>query len=121
MPKKKQIAKTEKTARGFMLGQFKDHNGISCSIQQSSAVGDTEDAWDRPGSSMLWLGVNDVKPEIMASQAREFGIYTEQRTGWIPYPIPEGVLFHDRMHLSRDQVQKLINTLQHWVDTGNLP
>ncbi len=70
---------------------------------------------------MLWLGIEDVNPRIMASQAKEFGIQTKELVGWIPYPIPEGVLFNDRMHLSRKQVIDLINTLQHWVDTGELP
>lgn len=104
-----------------MYSEFTDSHDVPCSIQQSSAIGDTEDAMDRPGSSMIWLGVNDVRPKIRASQAKEYGVSTNQQTGWIPYPIPEGVCFNDRMHLSKNQVIKLINTLQYWVDSGELP
>ncbi len=119
--KQKHIAKSEKTPRGFLVANFEDRNGIKCSVQQSSAIGDTDDAFDRPGSSCLWLGVDDVEPMVMASQAREFGIKTAETTGWVPYPIPEDVLLHSRMHLSKEQVVNLINTLQHWVQTGKLP
>lgn len=119
--KKKHITKSKPNCRGFLTGEFEDRNGIKCSIQQSSAIGDTDDAFDRPGSSMLWLGVDDVEPMVMASQAHKVGVPTTQQTGWVPYPIPEDVLLHSRMHLSKEQVVNLINTLQHWVDTGKLP
>lgn len=39
----------------------------------------------------------------------------------MPYPIPEAVSLHTRMHLSRDQVRDLLPALQHFVDTGELP
>ena len=109
------------TNRGFMLNEFTDRNGIKCSIQQSSAIGDEEDAMERPGSSVLWLGVDDAQPVIMAVDAQKVGIETHKNYGWIPYPIPKEVLLHTRMHLSRQQVISLINSLQHWVDTGELP
>jgi hypothetical protein len=110
-----------KTNRGFSYIDFIDRNDQECTIQQSSMIGDEEDAIDRPGSSVLWLGVKDANPLIMASEAASFGIKTKQTTGWVPYPIPEEVLMHTRMHLSRNGVIDLIKQMQHWVDTGDLP
>lgn len=39
-----------KTSRGFAIAEFRDHNGESCSIQESSVA--TED--------LIWLGRDDV-------------------------------------------------------------
>jgi hypothetical protein len=51
----------KKTERGFAFVEFTDANGKECSLQQSSAIGDDDDAVDRPGSSFVWLGVDDEK------------------------------------------------------------
>jgi hypothetical protein len=101
----------QKTNRGFALGEFADRNGQSCSLQKSSVA--TEDC--------IWLGLNDADPKIMCSDARALGIQPESDAGWMPYPIPEAVSLHTRMHLSRDQVRDLLPALQHFVDTGELP
>lgn len=103
--------KTGKTHRGFAYAEFTDIYGYPCSIQKSSLA--TEDA--------IWIGIDDPKSQIMASQAKRLGIVTEQSVGWIPYPIPEDVLISTRMHLTREQVQELLPVLQHFVDTGELP
>ena len=52
------------TSRGFQCITFVDANGELCSIQQSSAIGDTPDAADRPGSSMLWLGAGENRMHL---------------------------------------------------------
>ncbi len=98
------------TGRGFATGEFSDRYGAKCSIQKSSLA--TEDA--------IWLGIDDADPKILASQAHKYGIETMATTGWITYPIPEDVLLHTRMHLTRDQVAALLPVLQHFVDTGEL-
>lgn len=100
----------DKTKRGFSLGKFKDLYGMPCTIQESSLA--TDDA--------IWLGVSDPKPRIMASEAAEAGVETNQTTGWVDYPIPDNVLLSTRMHLNRKQVAALIPLLQHFVDTGEL-
>jgi hypothetical protein len=56
----------------------------------------------------------------MASQADTFDLITEQKTGWIPYPIPKDVDLSTRMHLSREQVAVLLPILQQFVDTGEI-
>jgi len=96
------------TTRGFKLVEFKDRNGVSCSIQESSS--------DVPS---LWIGVNDANPRVMKSEAFQHGInLTEDELkegGWVEFPIPDNVLFDDRMHLTKEQVKKLIPILQEFI------
>jgi hypothetical protein len=80
----------EFTNRGFGIIKFKDHNQRECSLQQSSAIGDREDSYDRPGSSFVWLGVDKAPEEL----------------GY-------------RMHLDHKQVEELINRLSNWLETGS--
>ena len=104
--------KTKNTERGFALITFTDLYGTACSIQKSSLA--TEDA--------IWFGVDDLKPQVMASQARLYGVDPgNETTGWVPYPIPDAVHLANRMHLSVEQVKELIPILQHFVDTNELP
>jgi hypothetical protein len=98
------------TERGFRIGEFKDQYGLDCSIQKSSIA--TKDC--------IWLGVTDVKPEIMVSDARRLGITESNANGWMPYEIPREVMLSSRMHLSREDVKKLLPLLQKFVDTGEL-
>jgi len=101
----------EKTCRGFSLNKFTDRYGDECSIQKSSLA--TEDA--------IWFGVDDPKPQIMASDAIKLGLETNGETcGWVPYEIPKEVLISTRMHLTQDMVAKLIPVLQQFVETGEV-
>ena len=102
--------KKSKTSRGFALAEFTDLYGAKCSIQKSSLA--TDDA--------IWFGVDDADPKIMASQAKSFGVETQETTGWVSYPIPDEVLLTTRMHLNRKQVAKLLPVLQKFVDTGEI-
>ena len=65
------LGELETTGRGFEIVKLIDAYGIECSVQQSSAC---EDAYDRPGSSYLWVGVDDPEPKVMRSQASEVGL-----------------------------------------------
>jgi len=98
------------TSRGFGIIKFLDKYGSKCSLQKSSLA--TEDA--------IWLGVDDVEPKILASQAKTFGIKTDQTTGWIEYPVPEGVQLSSRMHLTQSQVKQLLPVLQKFAETGEI-
>jgi hypothetical protein len=102
--------KLKKTPRGFIKGEFIDRYGSKCSIQESSLA--TEAA--------IWLGVDDANPQIMASQAKRFGIETTETTGWVPYPIPNEVSLVTRMHLTQKNVKELLPLLEKFVKTGNL-
>lgn len=114
------LGEQKKTNRGFDLIEFDDANGQKCSLQQSSAIGDSSEAIDNPGSSFLWLGINDGDPVIMKSHARAIGLELPPggTSGWMPYPIPKEVLIHTRMHLNRQQVSELVGRLNQWLESG---
>ncbi len=100
----------EANQRGFSLGEFKDQYGFECSIQKSSIA--TKDC--------IWLGIDDPKPQIMVSDARRLGITESMANGWMPYEIPREVHISTRMHLSREDVKKLLPLLQKFAETGSL-
>ncbi len=118
------LGDNEATNRGFGIVKFKDSNGHDCSLQCSSAIrfpdesDDEHDGLSNPGTSLIWLGVDDLKPQVMASEAHLVGVDTSQRNGWVDYPIPSEVLMHNRMHLDRSQVKALISHLQNWLNEG---
>ena len=117
------LGELSRTDRGFEIVKVTDAYGVECSIQQSSACADTDDAYNRPGNSYLWVGVDDPEPKVMRSQAESVGLKVpdgEEVSGWMPYPIPEQVLLSTRMHLNKDQVLGLVQRLQAWLKTGSL-
>jgi len=109
----KRLGPTKRTKRGFALLEFKDRYGVSCSLQASSLA-----EYAKPGTSAVWLGVDDPSPKVMASQAPSVGIKTAEITGWVPYQIPDCVSINTRMHLDRRQVKALIGHLQAWLEKG---
>jgi hypothetical protein len=100
-----------KNQRGFRTGTFTDRYGEKCSIQKSSLA--TEDA--------IWLGIDDAKPRILCSDAVRLGIAEiGNPVGWMPFAVPEEVLFSTRMHLTQEQVKELLPILQKFVETGEI-
>lgn len=100
--------KKDKTHRGFAIIEFNDRYNAKCSLQKSSLA--FEEA--------IWLGVDDPDPKIMAS---EVTLPNEpKRTGWVKYPIPDGVLINTRMHLTQEQVKELLPYLIKFVETGEI-
>ncbi len=101
------------TARGFAYYEFKDFYGETCSLQKSSLA--TEDC--------IWLGLD--KPDI-----QEFfnaPLLKGMTSKWLkinPEDLkhaPENTMhIFSRMHLSREQVKKLLPILQRFVDTGEI-
>ena len=110
---------SERGPRGFPKVSFADAYGHESSIQASSAIGDYDDSFDRPGSSYIWLGLEGVKAQVMARDAHKVGVTTAETTGWVDYPIPDDVSIWTRMHLNREQVAGLIGRLQQWLAQGN--
>ena len=86
------LGKTELTANQFEYINFKDSYGNKCSVQQSSLAD-----FNPPGSSALWIGVNEVSPELGKG------------------PHAHGTLTPVRMHVKLEQVKALIEVLQYWV------
>ncbi len=107
----KTLGEVIKTGRGFPLIEFKDRYGAACRLQMSSLA-----EYEKPGTSAVWLGVIDTKPQIMASQAKAHGVVTDKTCGWVPYPIPKEVLISSEMHLDRVQVEALIGHLTNWLE-----
>jgi hypothetical protein len=98
----------KETNRGFLRGEFKDRNGVSCSLQESSAAGDDE--------SCIWLGCNDIG-------LMKFVPYTG---GWKPVELemdPNGVMHqaNTRMHLTQSMVAELLPALAYFAVNGVLP
>ncbi len=104
--------KKTKTNRGFSIANFKDHYGAECSLQKSSLA--TEDC--------IWFGIDEVKPELMASDAIKLGVIgaSKATTGWVSYPIPKEVQLSSRMHLNQEQVKALLPTLIKFSETGEI-
>lgn len=101
------------TLRGFDVINFEDSYGVKCSLQKSSTA--MED--------MIWLGIDKVEPTIMISDAEKLGIDTWNASvdeGWVSYDIPEEVLLSTRMHLTQEQVKKILPFLINFVETGDL-
>lgn len=97
------------TARGFGIIHFDDSYMTACSLQISSNV-----------EPHVWLGVTDANPVILASQAAAHGVETNESTGWVPYPIPDAVVLHTRMHLDRKLAWSVGWKLIWWTLTGRL-
>jgi len=111
----------ETTERGFPWIKFEDSHGNECSLQISSAaVVENEDGTVDNPLGWVWLGIDDAKPSILKTKARELGLDVPpgEVTGWMPYPMPGDVSLHTRMHLNEEQVRGLMERLQNWLDNG---
>lgn len=64
------LGRNSETCHGFSVVDFVDSNGKECSVQQSSAIGDYEDAIGRPGTSFVWLGVGEDRMHLDREQVR---------------------------------------------------
>lgn len=108
--KKLKLGKVEKTERGFEVVNFKDHYGTRCSLQASSLA-----IYKKPGTSAIWLGVDDANPQVLHGDAAALGVKTDATCGWVKYPLSDKVHLTTRMHLNREQVEALIPMLQNWL------
>lgn len=79
------------TERGFELIEFIDHNGVECSLQQSSMTDLEHDA----GATAIWLGCDKNTVPHMGHD------------------------MSPRMHLGRERVVELVTHLQAWLETGS--
>lgn len=103
--------KRENTARGFGLLKSIDLYGAAYNVQESSLASERA----------IWLGIDDPNPLVMAVDARQLGVETDQTAGWVAYPLPGQVQLTTRMHLNQQMAAELIGVLQHFVDAGVLP
>lgn len=93
----------KKTERGFSYQNFKDRNGVECSIQKSSLA--TEDC--------IWLGAKEIG-------LKHFKAFEGWKDVVLTDTMEEHYVANNRMHLTRKQVEKLLPILQRFVETGEL-
>ena len=111
MKKQNTLGELEHTLRGFEVINFKDANGAKCHLMQSSLA-----EYEKPGTSAIYLGLSESTPQCLHYDAESLGVRTNQKCGWVPYPIPEKVYIPTMTHLNRKQVEALIGHLQSWLD-----
>lgn len=105
------MIKRKVTQRGFNKLIFKDSYGVGCRIQESSSA----------MQACIWLGIEDVDPKIMASQAKDLGVETDAVNGWCEYPLPKEVMLNAEMHLTQKQVTDMLPVLTYFAIHGELP
>lgn len=91
--------KKDKTHKGFTLYEFIDRYNVKCSLQKSSIA--TEDC--------IWLGCDEANPRRCV-----------KGKGWIPINLKGDVCYDTRMHLTREQVKKLLPMLIKFVIRGEI-
>lgn len=117
------FGKCRLTNRGFEIVEFEDEYNAKCSLQISSrAIFENENGIVDDPLGWVWLGVDNASPKILKTKAAELGMKLPpgEVSGWMPYSVPDDVLFTTRMHLSEKQVRGLIARLQTWLETGCL-
>lgn len=92
------------TSRGFGLLEFKDANGIECTLQESSACRD---------EGLIWLGAKDIG-------LQHFKAYEGWKNVELVDTIEEHYVANNRMHLTQSQVQKLLPILKRFAKTGSI-
>lgn len=103
---------------GYGEIRFTDNYGNECNIQASSAC--MEEA--------IWVGIINPNPIIKAQDAIKMGLrlppnteknpLTGEYCGWIPFPVPNEVLIHSRMNLTREQARNIGKLLLKFADEG---
>ena len=58
------------TDRRFEFIEFKDRNRKPCTLQQSSAMDNTERGIQNPGSSFVWLGTEEDRMHLSRDQVQ---------------------------------------------------
>lgn len=109
--------------RGFEVVRFQDTYKQGCNlIESSKAVFENKDGSVDDPLGWIWLGLNDVKPQIMKSDAVAMGMAVPpgEVSGWIDYPLPKQVFLNASMHLNEEQVKGLVARLNLWLKTGSL-
>lgn len=100
------------TERGFELVKFQDVNDQACSLQQSSAMDDTQRGWEQAGSSNVWFGVDHVRMHLSREHV-ELLLPCLQR--WLE----KGSLY-DPEQASQQQMEEFVQKNVSAPDSSNL-
>lgn len=95
----------EPTQRGFSKIEFRERNGVICSIQKSSIADD----------DCIWFGANDLGVKEFKS-----GSGWKDRVDLDVHTMEHHFSGNNRMHLTLDMVEKLLPILEHFVATGEV-
>ena len=90
------------TGRGFTI-IFQDENGIECTIQESSSMGECK----------IWLGAKDIG-------LKHFKAYKGWEDVKLENTIEEYYIANNRMHLTQEQVAEMLPILEKFVKTGEI-
>lgn len=86
------------------------------------------DRYDKPfvlhGSTLateacVWMGMPDTQPVVMATHAKQVGVQTDKKVGWVDYPVPRGVLIPTMSHLTVDQAKLVVAALQEFIEEND--
>lgn len=99
----KPMKKTETTGRGFKIIEGTDYNGVKFSIQESSVA--TND--------VIWFGATTDGVKVFRGDWQDVNL--EELLG------TDRVVSNRRLHLTREQVKKILPILKQFVKTGYLP
>jgi hypothetical protein len=92
------------TCRGFGLIEFKDRNGVECTIQESSEC---------YKEGLIWFGAKDIG-------LQHFKAYEGWKDVELVNTIQEHYVANNRMHLTQSQVKELLPVLKRFAKTGSL-
>ena len=96
----------ETTIRGFELIKFQDSYGAKCSLQKSSSA----------EVDKIWLGIDEPEIKVMTTKQGWQDINLAHLIG-----VPEkDLLVSSRMHLSQDDVKKILPALIHFAEFGDV-
>lgn len=99
--------KIEHTERGFRIAKFTDRYGDECSLQKSSLA--TEDC--------IWFGISQVKPIIMAHDARVLADSRRQLSSHEQYRVEKpGPLVRGEKETAEEALTRSKNQPNGWVE-----
>lgn len=95
------MIKFEKTARGFSRGEFTDHYGMECSIQDSSLASE----------ACIWLGITNAEVKTFNNPPG---------SGWRVPKLPDGTSIFSRMHLTIPMAKELRTALDRFIENESV-
>jgi len=103
--------KLKKTARGFAYYEFKDDNGINCTLQKSSSA----------LTDKIWLGADaEIKEFYPPPREMDEAWFDVTDLSPLKHRPENEIHVFSRMHLTRNQVKKILPILQRFVETGEI-
>lgn len=98
------------TQRGFKYYEFKDDNGMNCTLQKSSSIEDK-----------IYFGADaEIKEFYPIPRETDESWFTIEDLTPLRHRPQNEIHVFSRMHLTQEQVAELIPILQKFVKTGEI-